>query len=175
MQVLGPPSQGSTSSRKAHTMSTLTSQSFKLLLTAAAALALVACGKSDDRTVGQQLDSTIAKVEQKAEQARAEAKPYMAEAKADAEAATDKMADKVEAASERLAASMQDAGITASVNAELAKDDKLSALKINVDTSNGAVRLEGTAPDTLSRDRATRLAAGVKGVVRVDNNLVVSG
>lgn len=156
-------------------MSKLSSQSFKLLLTAAAALALVACGKPEDKTVGQKLDGAVAKVEQQAEQAKAEIKQDMAEAKAGSEAATDKLASKVEAASERLATSVQDAGITASVNAELAKDDKLSALKINVDTSNGAVRLEGKAPDAESRDRAARLAAGVKGVVRVDNQLVVSG
>ena len=58
---------------------------------------------------------------------------------------------------------------------ELAKDDKLSALKINVDTSNGRVMLSGKAPDAESRERATRLAANVKGVMQVDNRLEIGG
>jgi hyperosmotically inducible periplasmic protein len=66
-----------------------------------------------------------------------------------------------------------DAVITSSVKAELAKDPNLSALKINVDTDNGRVALRGTAPDNVARERATTLAAGVKGVVGVDNQLTV--
>ena len=147
----------------------------KLLLTAAAMLALTACGKADERTVGQQIDSAVAKVEQKTAVAKAEIKQEMAEAKSSTDAATDKLASKLESASDKLATSVQDAAITTGVNAELAKDDKLSALKINVDTRQGAVKLQGTAPDTLSRERAARLAASVKGVVSVDNQLVVRG
>ena len=63
--------------------------------------------------------------------------------------------------------------ITTSVNAELAKDDKLSALKIDVDTSDGRVMLKGTAPSQADKERATQLAQGVKGVTRVDNQLRV--
>ena len=145
----------------------------KLLLTAVAALALVACGKTDKPTVGQQLDSTVAKVEQKTAEVKVEIKQELAQAKSDTVAASDKLASKIESASDKVASVVQDAAITTSVNAELAKDDKLSALKINVDTRNGAVKLQGTAPDAVSRDRATRLAAGVKGVVSVDNQLMV--
>jgi len=68
-----------------------------------------------------------------------------------------------------------DAAITASVNAELAKDAQLSALKINVDTSAGHVMLRGTAPSPDARERATRLAMAVKGVTAVDNQLEVRG
>ena len=67
-----------------------------------------------------------------------------------------------------------DAVITTSINAELAKDTALSALKINVDTRDGKVMLRGTAPDATARDRATKLAAGVKGVTSVDNQLTVA-
>jgi hyperosmotically inducible periplasmic protein len=69
--------------------------------------------------------------------------------------------------------SASDMAITAKVNAALAADDKLSALKINVDTEAGRVALKGTAPDADSRDRATTLAAAVDGVIAVDNRLVV--
>jgi osmotically-inducible protein OsmY len=60
------------------------------------------------------------------------------------------------------------------VNAELAKDTELSALKINVDTSQGRVILRGSAPNEASRERATTLVARVDGVLGVDNQLTVS-
>jgi osmotically-inducible protein OsmY len=135
------------------------------LAAAAAALALTACSRQeDDRTAGQKLDSAIAKTEQRADQAKADAKEEMAKARESAGAATDKVAVGVE-----------DASITASVNAELAKDPKLSALRINVDTDHGRVMLRGAAPDGESRERATQLAQAVKGVVSVDNRLEVRG
>ena len=59
------------------------------------------------------------------------------------------------------------------MNAELAKDQTLSALRINVDTTSGHVVLRGTAPSTTARDHATTLAASVKGVNSVDNKLEV--
>jgi osmotically-inducible protein OsmY len=68
-----------------------------------------------------------------------------------------------------------DAVITTSVNAELAKDPTLSAVHIDVDTDAGRVALKGTAPDEASRARAAQLAAGVKGVVSVENQLTVQG
>ncbi|NRF68143.1 BON domain-containing protein [Aquincola sp. S2] len=148
----------------------------KLLAVTAAALALVACNKQDDqRTVGQQIDSTIAKAEQKTEQAKAEVKQESAEAKANIEAAADKAAQKVENAGAVVADKVADASITASVNAALARDPSLSALRIDVDTANGAVSLKGTAPTTAARERATQLASAVKGVTSVDNRLEVRG
>lgn len=156
-------------------MHKFTRHPIKLLLITTTALTLVACGKAEDRSVGQQIDSGIAKVEQKTEQAKIEIKQDMAEAKASTEVATDKLASKIESASDKVVNTVQDAAITTSVNAELAKDKQLSALKINVDTHNGAVKLAGTAPDQASRERAARLAAAVKGVTSVDNQLVVQG
>ena len=135
------------------------------LALAVAALALTACQRHDDQsTAGQKLDSAIAKTEQRADQAKADVKQEMDKAKESTSAATDK-----------LSAGVEDASITASVNAELAKDPSLSALRINVDTSHGRVMLRGTAPDGQARDRATQLAQAVKGVVSVDNRLEVHG
>jgi len=153
-------------------------------LAAAAALSLAACGRDDNRTAGQQLDSAIAKTEQSAAQAKADVKQGAAELSADAKAAADTAGQAIESASDKAAAAatktadnvgatLSDAGITASVNAELAKDQTLSALRINVDTNAGHVVLRGTAPSTLARDRATTLAAAVKGVTSVDNKLDV--
>lgn len=123
-----------------------TSHLMAALVTAAlAGVALTGCNKPDDgRTAGQKLDSVIAKTESKAADAKAEVKQ-----------------------------DVNDATITASVNAELAKDSELSALRINVDTNHGNVSLRGSAPDAAARDRATQLASAVQGVTNVDNQLVV--
>mgnify|MGYP000650324811 CR=1 FL=1 len=69
---------------------------------------------------------------------------------------------------------IDDATITAQVNAGLAKDPDLSALKINVDTVNGKVTLNGPAPSTVARDRAETIAKSVTGVTSVNNQLVVT-
>ena len=68
---------------------------------------------------------------------------------------------------------VKDAAITTAVNAKLAQDKSLSALRIDVDTVNGRVSLRGTAPDPAARERATTLASAVDGVVSVDNQLTV--
>lgn len=144
-----------------------------LVISTAAALVLTGCGRDDNRTAGQQLDSAIAKTEQKAEQAKAEVKREMAQAKAGTEAATGKAAEALRNTTDQVVSKVEDAGITASVNAELAKDPGLSALRINVDTTGGKVLLRGTAPDAQARERASRLAGAVKGVTQVDNQLEV--
>lgn len=66
-----------------------------------------------------------------------------------------------------------DAAITASVNAELARDEQLSAMRINVDTENSRVTLSGTAPSQEAVQRATQLAQKVRGVKEVENELKV--
>jgi hyperosmotically inducible periplasmic protein len=130
----------------------------------AAAATLAACNRTDDgRTVGQKVDGAVAKVEQKTE-----------EAKADARVAGEKAKENTAGAMDTVAIKAKDAVITTSVNAELAKDSQLSALRINVDTVDGRVALKGTAPDTASRDRATSLARSVDGVKAVDNQLTVA-
>lgn len=130
----------------------------------AAALTLVACNRTDDgRTAGQQVDSTVAKVEKKADEIQADARVGAEKAKENTAGAMDSVASKA-----------KDAVITTSVNAELAKDSQLSALRINVDTVEGRVALKGTAPDSASRERATTLAQRVDGVKSVDNQLTVA-
>ena len=117
----------------------------------AAMLALSACNKRDDQTVGQTVDRGVAS-------AKAEMK--------DAKEATKDAAANVGAAA-------RDATITAKINAALVADDQLKALKIDVDTKDGKVALTGAAPDADSRDRATTMAKAVDGVVEVDNRLTV--
>jgi osmotically-inducible protein OsmY len=68
---------------------------------------------------------------------------------------------------------LNDVSITAAVTGELVRDRSLSALRIDVDTHAGQVALHGTAPSAQARDRATRLARRVQGVVSVNNQLMV--
>ena len=117
-----------------------------------ASAALAACSKPDQDAAKNSAEQTVAQVDQKARQLGNETKD-----------AAQKVGDKVE-----------DAVITASVKTEIARDADLSALKINVDTSDGNVALRGTAPSTIAKEHATTLAAGVKGVVNVDNQLSIA-
>ena len=126
-----------------------------LVAAVAATLSLAACNKPGQETVGQKVDGSIAEI-----------KSATKELGADASAAAIKAVDAVSGTAKDLA-------ITAKVNAALAADDKLSAISVNVDTTGGRVALNGSAPDATSRDRAKTLAAGVEGVVAVDNRLTV--
>lgn len=85
------------------------------------------------------------------------------------ERATDAAGRGVDAATD----AVSDAAITASVNAELARDDELSALGIDVDTDGGRVTLSGSAPSQEAVQRASELAQKVRGVSGVENELTV--
>ena len=136
----------------------------KLLCAAAATASLAACDRQDpDRTAGQKLDGAVAQMERKADEVKADARAAGQEVRQGAGTAVDAIADKT-----------KDAAITTSINAELAKDSQLSALRVDVDTVNGNVTLRGTAPDPASRDRATAMAKSVDGVKAVDNQLNVN-
>lgn len=139
---------------------------------AAAALAatlLVACGEREDATVGQRVDGAVDSTQSAGAELRADAK----EAGQDLKAAGNDAGDKLSSAGDKMAIGAADVAITAKVNAALAGDTQLSALRINVDTHNGLVELKGTAPDAAARDRATMLASAVEGVVKVENRLTV--
>jgi hyperosmotically inducible protein len=68
---------------------------------------------------------------------------------------------------------LDDAAITASVKTDILKDPDLSVLKIDVDTKDGVVTLNGLADNEAAKTRAERLASGVKGVKEVRNFLTV--
>ena len=134
-----------------------------VLAVSALALGLAACSKTEESTVGQRMDSAVEKTEQAAADARVKADNAMQNAENTAK----------DAANSAMTA-VDDATITARVNASLAQDPDLSALKINVDTVNGKVTLNGPAPSTVARDRAESLAKAVDGVTAVNNQLVVT-
>lgn len=129
---------------------------------ALASMALVGCGRDDNRAMTTSGDTPAAQAERSANSAATATRDAAHDAKVASQDAAKDVGNKV-----------SDAVITTSVNAELAKDDKLSALKIDVDTRDGRVMLKGTAPTQGDKERATQLAQSVKGVTGVDNQLRV--
>lgn len=142
-------------------------------LVAGGALTLSACNKADDRTVGEKVDAGIAKTEQAATDAKAQAAASGAAAESSMKQGAADAKEAIKDAGASIAATVDDASITAAVSAGLAKDADLSAIKINVDTKAGAVSLSGPAPTAAAKARAEEIAKNVKGVTSVDNQLEV--
>lgn len=65
---------------------------------------------------------------------------------------------------------MSDTWITTKVKAELLADRDAKGLKINVDTKDGVVTLEGTVADQDAIEHIKDIAAGVEGVKRVETS-----
>lgn len=152
---------------------TLLTPAFRVASIAALALTLAACGQSDDATVGQKLDAAIAKTEQKADELGERAEAAVDKAQINAEKAGNEAKLSANEAASAMADRLDDAAITAAVSARLAGDPDLSAVKIDVDTKDGKVTLSGPAPSEAARARAAELAISVKGVLAIDNQLVV--
>lgn len=68
---------------------------------------------------------------------------------------------------------VDDASITAAVKSKLAWSRDADAVTTDVDTQRGKVTLTGSADTREEKERAGRLAANTRGVVSVDNQLVV--
>lgn len=144
-----------------------------VLIAAIAGLALGACDRSatpDQRTVGQKLDRTVEKTQQKLAEAGEKTRETFREN-------APKVEEKLNAAGERIAAdsgrAMSDTAITASIKTDLIKDPDLSVLKIDVDTKDGVVTLNGLAGNEAAKQRAEKMASAVKGVKEVRNFLAV--
>lgn len=116
----------------------------------------------DDRTLGQRLDATVNAAGERVQRGVASL-----------EGGASEVAANTARLGERAVGGVGDVGITAAVKASLATDPALSVLKIDVTTKDGVVILEGPAPDEKARERAGVLAAAPRGVVNVENRLVV--
>ena len=69
---------------------------------------------------------------------------------------------------------LDDSTIQASVKAALAESDAVKASEINLETYKGEVQLAGFVATEAEKAAAGTIAAGVEGVTKVDNSLVVS-
>jgi osmotically-inducible protein OsmY len=68
---------------------------------------------------------------------------------------------------------VDDATITSRVKTRFAKDDQVSASRVQVETLNGTVQLAGFVPTQEEKDRAGAIAREVPDVKDVRNNIVV--
>lgn len=148
-------------------------------------LALTACNKADEsQTTGQKIDSTVAKTEKAVTELKREGEKSGADLKAKTEESLAKAVDALKNATEKSEATakiitaktinkIDDMAISTAVSAELLKDPEIKFLKINVDTKNGAVVLNGTVPTGAAKARAESIAKTFDGVQSVDNRLVI--
>ena len=82
-------------------------------------------------------------------------------------------AAKAERQVERAVPAVDDATVTAKVKSALIATPEVSGLRIDVDTSDNVVSLNGTVGSAEQRELAERTARSVEGVRDVKNNLVV--
>jgi osmotically-inducible protein OsmY len=68
---------------------------------------------------------------------------------------------------------VDDATITTKVKAALVHDPVVKALDVSVETFKGIVQLSGFVNTDLEKSQAGNVAATIKGVVSVKNNIVV--
>ncbi len=92
-------------------------------------------------------------------------------------AATTSAMEKAASATERGATkageAIGDAAITGKVKTALIADPDVKALKIDVDTKDNVVTLNGSADTKANADKAVSIAKGIEGVKSVENNLTV--
>lgn len=70
---------------------------------------------------------------------------------------------------------MDDSAITARAKGALQADPELSAVKIDVSTTDGMVKLKGDIKSLALRRKAEALVKAVPGVKSVDNQLIITG
>ena len=94
-------------------------------------------------------------------------------ASSNVERTANQVAAKTERAADKATTAVGDAAITGSVKTALIAEPNLSALKIDVDTVNGVVTLNGTVENADQKARAIAIAQGVTGVSSVKDNLTM--
>lgn len=72
-----------------------------------------------------------------------------------------------------LGTKLDDSIITGKVKAALMDSADIKSMQINVETRNGVTQLAGFVTSAAMKERAGKVAAGIDGVVRVDNVLLV--
>jgi hyperosmotically inducible periplasmic protein len=75
---------------------------------------------------------------------------------------------------EKAKEAVTDATITTKIKTAFAKDKDVSAIKINVDTDKGVVKLSGKVNSKEEAEKAATIAQSVEGVVSVSNTLEVA-
>lgn len=170
------------------------------LMTLAAAIGVAASVAGCDRQSTAQVDAQARDAGAKIDRAAERAKVQLEAAAKKTGAAVNEGADKLkpelqnagaelkprlESAGEKLkeaarktgdqisAAEASDSGITGTIKTRYVAEPGLSALKIDVDTHEGIVTLNGVVKDDAAKQRAEQVASSVKGVKSVKNHLTI--
>ena len=151
------------------------------LAAALSSLALAACdhadrnaGNGNTGTVGQKVDRALAQTKEELSRAGEQVKPALERAGDSIERGAPQVKPTLEKAGEKVKeAATSDSAITASIKADYLKDPDLSVFKIDVDTKDGVVTLNGVADTPAGRMRAEKLASANRGVKEVRNHLTV--
>ena len=150
----------------------------RVALASAVALALAACdretqtqARNEAATAGQKIENALErtgeKIAEASRKAAAEVKETAAEVKGQAKEASN------EVRSGDTGQKLSDAAITASIKTDYLKDPDISVLKIDVDTKEGVVTLNGYANTPEGKKRAEQIAGAIKGVKEVRSHLTV--
>jgi osmotically-inducible protein OsmY len=144
-----------------------------VVIAAAAILAGGACVRFADggATVGQQLDRVIARTNA----ALADTGNALAWSPAATDDAIAAFADTISDRALVRTLDVGNAGLSASIKRELVRDPELSGTRIDVESKDGVVLLSGEAAAHRHRERAEQIAWANRAVVRVENNVTVSG
>lgn len=134
-----------------------------LVASLAVLLALGACDRADDLTARKDASAGTAAPAHTAANA----------AKVDGGKADSTKADSTRTMGAAAGDKVDDAAITAKVNASLVRDKDLGAIRIDVDTQDGVVTLSGLAPSASAKEHASELARTVPGVHSVNNQLTI--
>ena len=159
-------------------MTTNISPRVVLAAAVAAALALGACdrestnqARQDAANAGQKVERALERTGQKIADASRQAAIEVKQAGAELKSTTTTAANEVRSGDTGRV--LSDTAITASIKTDYLKDPDLSVLKIDVDTRDGVVTLNGLAGTEQGRKRAEQLAGAIKGVKEVRNHLTV--
>ena len=68
---------------------------------------------------------------------------------------------------------VNDTWITTKVKADLMATSDVPGTEIDVDTTNGVVKLSGTVDSKAKHDKAVTVAKGIKGVTKVDASALI--
>ena len=112
-------------------------------------------------------------VQDKAREKAADAREATDDAKDKADAKVDRAQKKAGDAADRTRDVLTDAAITSAVKTKFLADSTVSGLKIDVDTNNGVVTLNGNVSNAGERRKALEIARDTKGVKTVKDNLKI--
>ncbi len=119
------------------------------------------------KKTGAAVNEGADKLKPELQNAGAEIKPKLESAGEKIKEAAQKTGDQIKAAE------ASDSGITGTIKTKYVAEPNLSALKIDVDTHDGVVTLNGVVKDEAAKQRAEQVASSVKGVKSVKNHLTV--